>query len=77
VPVDRFGSRVLTPKELSIIALLTEGMTNKEIAKDAGTTENMVKNYLRVIFDKTGMFSRLELALWNVTRDGSTGAKRA
>jgi len=52
-------------------------MTNKEIAKDAGTTENMVKNYLRVIFDKTGMFSRLELALWNVTRDGSTGAKRA
>lgn len=77
MPVDRFGSRVLTPKELSIIALLTEGMTNKEIAKDAGTTENMVKNYLRVIFDKTGMFSRLELALWNVTRDGSTGAKRA
>jgi len=77
VPVDRFGSRVLTPKELSIIALLTEVMTNKEIAKDAGTTENMVKNYLRVIFDKTGMFSRLELALWNVTRDGSTGAKRA
>jgi len=29
-----------------------------------GTTEQMVKNHLRVIFDKTGMDSRLELALW-------------
>ena len=37
-----------------------------DIAKSIGTTANVIKNHLRVIFDKTGTWTRLELALWYV-----------
>jgi len=66
---DQVGTRVLerlTPKELQIIALVTEGAKNKEIAAQLGTKEQVVKNYLRSIYDKTGVSDRLELALFTV-----------
>ena len=44
----------LTPKELQIVALVTEGAKNKDIATQLGTKEQVVKNYLRSIYDKTG-----------------------
>lgn len=56
----------LTPREWRAVALLAEGMTNPEIAAKMHTTDNVIKNYLRFAFDKTGMNSRLELALWYV-----------
>jgi len=56
----------LTPKEEQIIALVAEGLKNSEIAAIVGNTEYVVKNYLKTIFDKTGMWTRLELALWYV-----------
>jgi DNA-binding NarL/FixJ family response regulator len=61
------GARVrdrLTSKEMKIVALITQGCKNKEIAMRLGTTEQVVKNYMRVIFDKTGVSDRLELALF-------------
>jgi DNA-binding NarL/FixJ family response regulator len=54
----------LSPKELSIIACITQGKRNKEIAFQLGTTEQVVKNYLRKIYDKLGVSDRLELALY-------------
>jgi DNA-binding NarL/FixJ family response regulator len=54
----------LSTKELSIIACITRGMRNKEIAYQIGTTEQVVKNYLRKIYDKLGVSDRLELALY-------------
>ncbi|HTU50264.1 MAG TPA: response regulator transcription factor [Acidobacteriaceae bacterium] len=54
----------LSPKELSIIGCVTQGMRNKEIAYKIGTTEQVVKNYLRKIYDKLGVSDRLELALY-------------
>src|SRR5487761_1332783 len=54
----------LSPKEMSIIACVTQGMRNKEIAYKIGTTEQVVKNYLRKIYDKLGVSDRLELALY-------------
>jgi len=66
---DRVGARVverLTPKELQIISLVTEGAKNKDIAAELGTKEQVVKNYLRSIYDKTGVSDRLELALFTV-----------
>ena len=54
----------LSPKELSIIALITQGKRNKEIASQIGTTEQVVKNYLRKIYEKLGVSDRLELALY-------------
>ncbi|HEV8525621.1 MAG TPA: response regulator transcription factor [Terriglobales bacterium] len=54
----------LTDKELLIVACVTQGMKNKEIASEVGTTEQVVKNYLRKIYDKLGVSDRLELALY-------------
>jgi len=54
----------LTPKESVIVACVTQGMKNKEIAQHVGTTEQVVKNYLRKVYDKLGVADRLELALF-------------
>jgi len=54
----------LSVKELSIIALITQGKRNKEIASQIGTTEQVIKNYLRKIYEKLGVSDRLELALY-------------
>jgi DNA-binding NarL/FixJ family response regulator len=61
------GSRpkvTLTPKEALIVSCVTQGMKNKEIALRVGTTEQVVKNYLRKVYDKLGVADRLELALY-------------
>lgn len=66
---DAVGARVrdrLTSKEMKIVALITQGCKNKEIALRLGTTEQVVKNYLRSIYDKTGVSDRLELALFTM-----------
>lgn len=52
----------LTRRELQIVQALTEGMTNKEIATAFGISEFTVKHHLAKIFDKLGVYSRLELA---------------
>ena len=54
----------LSDKELLIVSCVTQGMRNKEIATEVGTTEQVVKNYLRKIYDKLGVSDRLELALY-------------
>ncbi len=54
----------LSTKELQIIAGVTQGLRNKDIAQEVGTTEQVVKNYLRKIYDKLGVSDRLELALY-------------
>jgi len=68
-PPDRVGARVLerlTPKEIQIMGLVAEGCKNREIAARLTTKEQVVKNYLRGIFDKTGVSDRLELALFTI-----------
>ena len=59
----------LTVKEMQVAGLVWEGQTNREIAKAIGTTEQVVKNYLRSTFDKLGVWSRTELAIY-VSRHG-------
>lgn len=54
----------LTDKEMHVAALVWEGQTNREIASVIGTTEQVVKNHLRNTFDKLGVWSRLELAIY-------------
>jgi DNA-binding NarL/FixJ family response regulator len=56
----------LTPKESLIVSCVTQGMKNKEIALRVGTTEQVVKNYLRKVYDKLGVADRLELALYTL-----------
>ena len=66
---DVVGRRVrdrLTPKEMRIVALIVQGCKNREIASRLKTTEQVIKNYLRSIYDKTGVSDRLELALFTI-----------
>ena len=56
----------LSPKETAIITCITQGMRNKEIAWQLGTSEQVIKNYLRKIYDKLGVADRLELALYGL-----------
>ena len=68
----------LTPKESLIVSCVTQGMKNKEIATRVGTTEQVVKNYLRKVYDKLGVADRLELALFclhNRVVDGAPAAE--
>jgi DNA-binding NarL/FixJ family response regulator len=66
---DHVGAKAvrrLTAKELQIVALISEGCKNKQIANQLGTKEQVVKNHLRSIYGKTGVSDRLELALFTV-----------
>ena len=56
----------LTPKEMQIVALIVQGCKNKDIAEQLSTKEQVIKNYLRSIYDKTGVNDRLELALFTL-----------
>src|ERR1700722_2644250 len=54
----------LNPTENQISLLVWKGMTNREIGDIVGTSEQVVKNHLRRTFDKLGVWSRLELAMY-------------
>jgi DNA-binding NarL/FixJ family response regulator len=69
VSEDLVGARVrkrLSDRELRIIAAIVQGYKNREIAMQLYTTEQVIKNALRNIFDKIGVSDRLELALFVV-----------
>jgi DNA-binding NarL/FixJ family response regulator len=61
----------LTAKEVQVALLVWQGLMNREIAVRMGTTEQVVKNYLRSTFDKLGVWSRLELALYVAGHGGA------
>jgi DNA-binding NarL/FixJ family response regulator len=60
----------LTQKEVQIALLVWQGLTNREIGKVIGTTEQVIKNHLRSTFDKLGVWSRLELAMYVASHGG-------
>jgi DNA-binding NarL/FixJ family response regulator len=55
-------------REQRVIELVAQGLKNKEVANEIGTTEHVIKNYLRTIYDKLGLWNRVELALWYEAR---------
>lgn len=59
----KFG---LTPRELETVAAVVAGYTNRDIAKKFSLSEQTVKHHLTNIFDKLGVYSRLELAIFAV-----------
>ena len=60
----------LTAKEIQIATLVWEGLTNREISRIIGTSEQVIKNHLRSTFDKIGVWSRLELAMYVASHGG-------
>jgi DNA-binding NarL/FixJ family response regulator len=65
---QRYGNRIPSEREQRVIELVAQGLKNRDIARSIGTTEHVVKNYLRVIYDKLGLWNRVELALWYEAR---------
>jgi DNA-binding NarL/FixJ family response regulator len=61
----RYG---LTPRELEIVSAVVAGYANKEIAEHFKISEDTVKHHLSNIFDKVGVSTRLELALFAVNQ---------
>jgi len=62
--VNASGTVVLSKREHDVVACVVRGLTNREIAQALKLTEHTVKNYLFRIFDKLGVSSRVELALY-------------
>jgi DNA-binding NarL/FixJ family response regulator len=65
---ERNGKRGPSERERQVIELVAQGLKNREVADAIGTTEHVVKNYLRAIYDKLGLWNRVELALWYEAR---------
>jgi DNA-binding NarL/FixJ family response regulator len=65
----------LSSKEIKVATLVWQGQTNPEIAAALGTTEQVIKNHLRNVFDKLGVWSRLELALYVASHGGARWAE--
>jgi DNA-binding NarL/FixJ family response regulator len=54
----------LTKKELEVAQLVAQGMTNREIAANLFNSERTIDNHVQHIYNKLGIDSRAELALW-------------
>jgi DNA-binding NarL/FixJ family response regulator len=58
----------LTPRELEVTTCIVEGCSNRDVARQFAISEETVKRHLSNIFDKTGVSTRLELALFAIAR---------
>jgi two-component system nitrate/nitrite response regulator NarL len=56
----------LTPREMEVVGCIVEGCSNRDIAKQFTLSEETVKRHLSNIFDKTGVSTRLELAMFAI-----------
>lgn len=61
---QRGKSYGLTPRELEMVRLVTQGCSNREIATRLNISEETVKRHLSNVFDKVGMSNRVELTLF-------------
>lgn len=66
---DAQGRGPITARELEVMALLAEGLSNKQIAKRLGIREQTVKNHVGHLMDKLGVSSRLEAGLLAATHN--------
>jgi len=65
---DAKGATLLTPREQSLVDLVAQGRTNRDISRELNLSEHTVRNYLFRIFNKLGTSNRLELALYAINQ---------
>jgi DNA-binding NarL/FixJ family response regulator len=65
------GVNLLTSREEQVVALVSDGLSNRSVAGELGLSEHTVKKYLFRIFDKLGISSRVELVLYAVHHGSS------
>ena len=73
--VNSRGMRLLTPREEQVVALVADGLSNREVARELALSEHTIKKYLFRIFDKLGISSRVELVLYALNHGGSRQAE--
>jgi len=75
---DSGGHSILSKREHDVVLCVAEGLSNREIAARLHLTEHTVKNYLFRIFDKLGVSSRVEVALYvfRTRRDSGNATAR-
>jgi DNA-binding NarL/FixJ family response regulator len=73
--VSARGMKLLTSREEQVVALVADGLNNREIALELDLSEHTIKKYLFRIFDKLGISSRVELVLYAVSHGGSRQAE--
>jgi DNA-binding NarL/FixJ family response regulator len=73
--VNATGDKLLTPREEQVVALVADGLSNREVAAELRLSEHTVKKYLFRIFDKLGISSRVELVLYAVNHGGRLQAE--
>jgi DNA-binding NarL/FixJ family response regulator len=64
--LNSVGDQLLTPREEQVVALVAEGLSNRDTARELNLSEHTIKKYLFRIFDKLGISSRVELVLYAV-----------
>jgi DNA-binding NarL/FixJ family response regulator len=69
--VDAKGATLLTRREQSLVELVAQGRTNRDISRELNLSEHTVRNYLFRIFNKLGTSNRLELALYAINQKES------
>ena len=69
------GRPLLTAREEQVVALVADGLSNRETARELGLSEHTVKKYLLRIFDKLGISSRVELVLYAISHGESRPAE--
>ena len=65
--VNSSGKSLLTAREEQVVALVADGLSNREVANELGLSEHTIKKYLLHIFDKLGISTRVELVLYAVS----------
>src|SRR5262249_17490765 len=73
--INASGLKLLTPREEQVVALVADGLSNREIAHELSLTEHTVKKYLFRIFEKLGISSRVELVLYAFSHSHSRPAE--
>lgn len=68
--VNAVGVKLLTPREEQVVALVADGLSNREVAHELSLSVHTIKKYLYRIFDKLGISSRVELTLYAVSHGG-------
>jgi DNA-binding NarL/FixJ family response regulator len=64
--LDAGGQTLLTYREEQVVALVADGLSNRDVASELGLSEHTVKKYLFRIFDQLGISNRVELVLYAV-----------
>jgi len=62
--VSACGEKLLTSREEQVVALVADGLSNRDVASELGLSEHTVKKYLFRIFEKLGISNRVELVLY-------------